>query len=106
MRIIRKSAVVSLDLLIGPAHGGGNWLRGHALNGRASASDYVSPVHVAAECCPIPPSWQESLPSVIGANYVLLSPSPILLSGGKSHMSGAVSDIVACCLQFVLNRGR
>lgn len=97
---------MSLALLIGPAHRGGNWLRCHALNGRALASDYVSPVHVAAESCPIPPSWQESLPSVTGANYVLLNPSPILHSGGKSHMAGAVSDIVARCLQFILNRGR
>lgn len=36
---------------------------------------------------------------------MLLNPSPILHSGGKSHMSGVVSDIVACGLQFVLNRG-
>lgn len=97
MRIIKKSAVVRLALLIRPACGGGNWLRCHALNGRALASDYVSPMHMTAESCPIPPSWQESLLGVTGTNYVLLNPSPIL-HPVVNLMTGAASDMVACCL--------
>lgn len=106
MGLIKKSAVLSLVLLLGSACGGGKLNYMPCFHGRALASGYISPEHVAAESSHPPLLARFSFLGVTGTNYVLLNPRPILYSGGKSHMSGAVSDTVSCCLQFVLNCGQ